>query len=515
MLANREGENNISVNYVSITATPYAQVISRKDNPIKPEYAYILKPGEDYIGLSNYIDEYQKQNSHIINILSGESNFEKLDNAFCDYLIQCLIYHKNADIFDYAKPRMLINIGTSKEVHNEDERKIKGFLNHFRNNNLRDHEFYNEWKTFDTNKYRLDCSYQEAYEYIKMYILPLVDVLVINSDNNNKIHFDIREEQKFQILIGSKKLERGITIADLTTTYIKRLDNKHTYDTTLQGARWLGYRRKSFDISRLYLTKELANLYYDINNANDEIEVRIESCNKNHQKFSETERFIPIPEARVQSQQGTRDSISPIARVTNEYLYYLMDNRLDNKLNKVNEQFFIRFVELLDKNSSVHYDYPALTFDSLDQFHQQFFQDELKYYVNQPDKQYELIKNKYFNLFDHQCHFETIIDRILSLKDKKVCVRFIFNLVQNPNIELKDIDNPDYPYKERKLTSAINFGNGGYANEIMVYLDDDCLAIDILPLLVWNDEGVSHKIFRAKLFIPQSAKTIRSGIIGK
>ena len=65
------------------------------------------------------------------------------------------------------------------------------------------------------------------------------EIIAINSDNpDEQISFDNDETEKFQILIGSYKLSRGLTIKNLICVYMSIRAQENSYvDVLLQRAR--------------------------------------------------------------------------------------------------------------------------------------------------------------------------------------------------------------------------------------------------------------------------------------
>jgi hypothetical protein len=67
------------------------------------------------------------------------------------------------------------------------------------------------------------------------------------------------------ILIGGNMLGRGITIPNLTVTYItRRAINETNADTMEQRARWFGYKQDYIDLCRVFLTRQLIDNYTEL-----------------------------------------------------------------------------------------------------------------------------------------------------------------------------------------------------------------------------------------------------------
>ncbi|WP_128562150.1 Z1 domain-containing protein [Methylobacterium crusticola] len=75
------------------------------------------------------------------------------------------------------------------------------------------------------------------------------------------------------IAIGGLALSRGLTLEDLTVSYILR--NTAASDTLMQMARWFGYRPEFEDICRIYLPQIALGHYSQIHEAIEELRVEV------------------------------------------------------------------------------------------------------------------------------------------------------------------------------------------------------------------------------------------------
>jgi hypothetical protein len=67
------------------------------------------------------------------------------------------------------------------------------------------------------------------------------------------------------IMVGGNMLGRGLTIQDLTFTYITRRAQQETNaDTMEQRARWFGYKQNYLDLCRIFLTPQLRQDYTEL-----------------------------------------------------------------------------------------------------------------------------------------------------------------------------------------------------------------------------------------------------------
>nr|WP_284694209.1 Z1 domain-containing protein [Rhodoplanes serenus] len=82
-----------------------------------------------------------------------------------------------------------------------------------------------------------------------------------------------REHGLHVIAIGGLALSRGLTLEDLTVSYILR--NTAASDTLMQMARWFGYRPNFEDICRVYLPNLALNHYKEIHEAIEELRTEV------------------------------------------------------------------------------------------------------------------------------------------------------------------------------------------------------------------------------------------------
>lgn len=81
------------------------------------------------------------------------------------------------------------------------------------------------------------------------------------------------------IAIGGLALSRGLTLEDLTVTYILR--NTAASDTLMQMARWFGYRPGFEDLCRVYLPKVSLEHYEEVNEAIEELRSEVKRMQLN------------------------------------------------------------------------------------------------------------------------------------------------------------------------------------------------------------------------------------------
>lgn len=105
-----------------------------------------------------------------------------------------------------------------------------------------------------------DVSFAEIERYIGKFF-EAVQIKVINSATGDVLDYEKEPELK-AIAIGGNRLSRGLTLEGLLTSYFFR--STTMYDTLMQMGRWFGFKNGYDDISRIYMTKEIAGWFYDL-----------------------------------------------------------------------------------------------------------------------------------------------------------------------------------------------------------------------------------------------------------
>lgn len=254
---------DISYSYFRVTATPFHIL----EEPNKSEIFEInntimLKPFKGYFGLNELSIAINDNNSNIVEKINFENSndiFSEIKKAVIYYYIQCFKI-RNDNFF----PRMIINYSIKQKKQEE----LCDFLNKFFlkicNNDLTEiNKIKKYFKSFFKNNFNED-EFIQFIDWIKKLNANKKNTLTIfNSKTNksNKEIFDLdhKDIDLYRIVIGGKKIARGVTIKDLISSFLfynsDNFENKKE-SSLLQEARWFGYRDKTWNISKIFLTIE-------------------------------------------------------------------------------------------------------------------------------------------------------------------------------------------------------------------------------------------------------------------
>ncbi|MBV6390969.1 MAG: hypothetical protein KPEEDBHJ_00173 [Anaerolineales bacterium] len=103
-----------------------------------------------------------------------------------------------------------------------------------------------------------------TFSQIESFIGPFfeaVQIRVINSRTGEVLDYE-REPYLKAIAVGGNRLSRGLTLEGLLTSYFFR--STAMYDTLMQMGRWFGFRGGYEDLTRIFMTNDLASWFSDL-----------------------------------------------------------------------------------------------------------------------------------------------------------------------------------------------------------------------------------------------------------
>ena len=355
--------------FLSITATPQANILIETFDTLSPDFGELVYPGEGYCGLQEFHGE--NADKHVYEIPSTEPNL--LDDlgvplsfykAMSMFFVGNAIRHSRGDMGTHA---MLIHPSQKKYDHRLVEAKIQSILD--------------EWKSKAKTKLagKRDISYMSlrkilidgydafvndgviclSFDVLENTILQRIKacspVLICNSDENaseNSKHY------KTNIFVGGNLVERGITIKGLAVTYItRRAKGKSNVDNTEQRARWFGYKARYLDVCRVFTTKDIKDDFTSILDHDEDMWASIERAQERGIPFKEMPRIFKL--ARSAYLRLTRRNV---ARTENFALsewkpqrYYMADKLAAAGNEKIINNFRDMHVEsiTIEKHNSI------------------------------------------------------------------------------------------------------------------------------------------------------------------
>ena len=267
--------------FLSVTATPQANFLISTIDAVSPDFAVLVEPGEDYTGGNSFHDTLD--NPHVVEILDTDDFKDSVPESFIDalyFFIFAVCFKRSCG--DFSQYSMLVHPSSLTKVQSAVIDKIKSVLNTIiktlsdsSNIEYEDtvHRILDHVNTYKTMNPELNV--QLNLEAIREELIGCVSTLSsfefnISSSGREDIEREKKDKSLYKIYVGGNMLGRGLTLKNLIVTYMYRDSKVQAVDTLYQRARWLGYKKKYFDVCRVYMTDELKRKFVIIvENEND------------------------------------------------------------------------------------------------------------------------------------------------------------------------------------------------------------------------------------------------------
>ncbi len=253
------------VTYLSVTATPQANLLLSTIDELSPDHIVLVEPGKGYTGGNAFHDT--SDNSHVVAIKDSDDFEESIPESFKDalyyFMFVCALRVSMGDDEPYS---MMVHPSSLTKVHSMVTEKVHIAYSYIVDN-LSDKtniayedqcmKLKEQYDAYVKN-HGTTVSFDTVLENIYV-VLDKMQILQVNAISDDEESSD----KKYTIYIGGNLLGRGLTIKNLCVTYIYRESKEIAIDTLYQRARWFGYKSKYFDICRVYMTARLKQAFID------------------------------------------------------------------------------------------------------------------------------------------------------------------------------------------------------------------------------------------------------------
>lgn len=331
-------KDNISINcFVSITATPQANILIDTIDALSPDFGVLVYPGRGYCGPSAF--HGMNEDIHIKDIIDDteESLLESRGippsfyQALAAFFVGKAIREYRGDSSHHT---MLIHPSQLKIDHTQVIAKVQRLLDDWKMkartrmdgnkdiayNSLRSHllQAYNSFVSDGVTT----TSFSELENIILNSIIACPpDIFKCNSDDDQSENAKL---YKISIFVGGNMLERGITLKGLAVTYIiRRARGVANVDTTEQRARWFGYKSNYMDICRVYTTRAIKEDFSTIYDHEEDLWATIEEAHLQGTAFKDIKRVFRLANNRLKL---TRTGIARTERL--QYSEWIRQNIL-------------------------------------------------------------------------------------------------------------------------------------------------------------------------------------------
>jgi hypothetical protein len=250
--------------YISVTATPQANILIEAIDVLSPEFGILVDPGEGYCGLETF---HGQDDTYTIQIPENEQPL--LDGVIPISFLKSLgMFIVGAALRTFRNPG--ISVKSSMLIHPSyrivDLNNVGTLIE----------DRLSKWRIIANDP--TDISAQQLYKYlneayanltkqpdatilnsfIEQTVLKVIKATKLHVVHGENITADADKFSKYNIYLGGNILGRGLTIKGLITTYIIRsAKGPSNVDTVEQRARWLGYKRDYIDLCRVFATPKI------------------------------------------------------------------------------------------------------------------------------------------------------------------------------------------------------------------------------------------------------------------
>lgn len=290
--------------FLSVTATPQANILIETFDTLSPDFGELVYPGEGYCGLQEFHGE--NCDKYVYEIPASEPNLldcvgvpQSVYKAMAMFFVGNAIRQSRGDMGNHA---MLIHPSQKKFDHRIVEQKIQSILDSWKSKaktrlSGKQDISYNSLRKMLKDAYDafvndgvICVQFDDIEKAILHRIKQCSPVLVCNSDENASENATL---YKTNIFVGGNLVERGITIKGLAVTYItRRAKGKSNVDNTEQRARWFGYKAKYFDVCRVFTTKDIKDDFTSILEHDEDMWASIERAQERGIPFKDMPRIF-------------------------------------------------------------------------------------------------------------------------------------------------------------------------------------------------------------------------------
>lgn len=271
--------------YLSVTATPQANIFQEDISELNPASIHTVQPGNGYDGAS----VYHLSENQIVEEVEDSGSLSLISNSLKEaiyyFFIASTIKRLRATHKKDMRSDMIIHIDRTIAAHGSIYSATHDMLEEIKQAFVNDDsvEFYKKQlkKSYDkflNDDVKTQYSFADILNKVSYTILSTGAIL----QNGIGKHTKEKELTKLhKIYIGGDLLQRGLTFSNLIVSYFTRFAKSGgNMDTTLQRARWFGYRSKYLDLCKIFTTSEIAKEFTVLAEVEDDLWEQFEDVEK-------------------------------------------------------------------------------------------------------------------------------------------------------------------------------------------------------------------------------------------
>lgn len=290
--------------FVSVTATPQANLLIDALDVLSPEFGVLVNPGEGYCGLNVFHsdDTYTMSISPNEDSLLDDGIPESFVKALSMFFVACAI-HKSRYSEPIEKMSMLVHPSHLLKDHRVVQKKVEGIISDWRQiASNRNDVAYSSLKQILTEAYdeykNTTVENMFSFDELEDDVIDAINYCGIHVVNGDHVLNDADAFYDYNIYVGGSMLGRGLTLKGLVITYIIRTPKgKSNVDTTGQRARWFGYKSKYLDLCRIFAVPKIIKEFADIRDHEEDLWDNVERAHLQGTKFKDIPRIFTLSDS--------------------------------------------------------------------------------------------------------------------------------------------------------------------------------------------------------------------------
>lgn len=340
--------------YLSVTATPQANVLLGEYSELKPEKLFLIEPGDGYTGSSFFhlddtkISEVPLDDVAQLDDWKIPSSIYKAINYFL--IASALMRKKN---FIYTD--MIIHTHGTKKEHAFVYQHVYAYIQSIKDNIADndpelDIQIQEISKIYSNDYFSNNILVSYSFDSIKQTIIDVIkDTHIILQDSQGTATQGNDKYRNHKIYIGGNLLQRGLTFKYLITAYFTRwAKSAGQMDTTIQRARWFGYRSKYLELCKIFTTSKIQSEYSALSESENDLWEQCYSIENGDLTINDI-----VIDANSSSLNPTRKNVAAYKMVKfNKKWNNQKRGFFDNSINKTNNLAIDTLISKLQWNSS-------------------------------------------------------------------------------------------------------------------------------------------------------------------
>lgn len=330
--------------YLSVTATPQANIFQEDISALNPASIHTVQPGSGYNGASIY---HLSENDIIEDVPDVDSSLQMSDslkNAIYYFLIASTIKRLRFSQKKDKRSDMIIHVDRTVVAHGSIYSAIHDMIEEIKQAFIEDDstDYYIKQIGRCYEKY-LPQDVKSQYPFNDIFISEVSKAIqttgAILQNGIGKHTKEIELTKLHKIYIGGDLLQRGLTFQNLIVSYFTRFAKSGgNMDTTLQRARWFGYRSKYLDICKIFTTTDIAKEFAVLAEVEDDLWEQFDDVEKGILEIKDI-----IIQAENTKQKPTAKNKAKFKKITfknrwiKQKFLVVDDDEVSENNNRVNE----------------------------------------------------------------------------------------------------------------------------------------------------------------------------------